>query len=176
MLKNLLGIYLLFITGKLVSQSNELLYEQHSFDFYNSVIVDSFSVKKKINVYPYAFDFHSTTKRFVFPKCIESVDEKQAVQFKELPRSVNNTINFDTKLDFEDLNKKIFRVKKYKRGGYPKLFISKPHFISGKDKSVFVNLYEQHSKRKEIIYHIELDSSGKVLNWCRSEYFEIVIN
>lgn len=167
---------MIFLVGKAFSQTDKLYYEQKAFDLYQNEILDSFPVNKKIKIYQHAFDFHPKAFRFSIPNCLENIVWKNNEQFEEMTTYKERKIDFDSSLDFSKINKKQFKIKINGKGNFPKLLISSPHIEKGNNKRIFINLYEKHSERKEYIYHIEFNINGKIINWCRSEYYEIIIH
>lgn len=160
------------------AQENTPFYEQIAFDKYRSEIIDSFPVKKRIKVYKYAFDFQPTLFWFNTPSCLSNIVWKSNDQFQPIKEYIDSQLNIDSnrfELDFSDLDKKQFKIKKFGRGKYPKLFISPPYRENGYDERIFINIYEKHSERKEVIYHLEFDKSGKIKNWCQSVSESIII-
>lgn len=161
------------------AQKNMPFYEQIAFDHYSTTIIDSFPVKKRIKVYMYAFDFQPILFYFYTPRCLTDIVWKSNSQFQPFKKYVERQWNIDSnlfKLDFSNLNKKQFKIKKNGKGTYPKLFISPPYKEKENDDRIFVNIYEKHNKRKEVIYHLELNQFGIIKNWCQSVSETIIIH
>ena len=104
-----------------ISQTEFPFYEQIAFDFYQSTIIDSFPSKKKIKVYPYVMDFHPPRTGFYNPICL-GISWKSKTQFKELESYLETQLNIDSdrfELDFSNLDKKKFKIKRNGNGTYP---------------------------------------------------------
>ena len=165
-------ILFLLISELGFTQTETPFYEQIAFDKYRSEIIDSFPVKKRIKVYKYAFDFQPTLFWFYTPSCLSNIIWKSNDQFQPIKEYTDSQLNINSnrfELDFSDLDKKQFKIKKFGKGSYPKLFISPPYIENGNDDRIFINIYEKHSEKNEFIYHFEFDKNGIIINWCRSK-------
>ncbi|WP_299549950.1 hypothetical protein [Seonamhaeicola sp.] len=153
-----------------VSQTKYPFYEQIAFDFYKATIIDSFPSKKKIKVYPYVTDFHLSGYVFSNPRCL-GITWKSNKQFKEIEDYVENQWHIDSdkfELDFSNLDKKKFKIKRSGKGNYPRLFITAPNKeINGTSARIFVNIHENY-EYQNIIYHLEFNENGQIKNWCRT--------
>jgi len=171
-LKKILIILFLLISEFGFTQTEMPFYEQIAFDFYRTEIIDSFPIKKRIKVYEYAIEFQPTMLWFIRPNCLADMVWKNNDQFQPIKEYTDNQwLNINSKqfqLDFSDLDKKQFKIKKLGRGSFPKLFISPPHKENENNQRIFVNVYLEHNERKLVIYHFEFDKSGKIKNWCQS--------
>ncbi|MCX2745629.1 hypothetical protein OO013_17235 [Mangrovivirga sp. M17] len=177
-MKKLLAI--VFITINMIgfAQSDSIFYEQLAFDFYRTKIIKSFQTKKRIKVYKYFHEFQSSNIHFSIGDCLSNSDNNKKDRFHPLKDYRDSQLNYKSnrfKLDLSNLDKQTFKIKKSGRGSYPKLFISAPHIKYKNFSRVYVNIYERHSKYKTIIYHIEFDEFGNIMNWCKSN-FELMIN
>lgn len=152
-----------------VSQTEFPFYEQIAFDFYQSTLIDSFPTKRKVKVYPYVMDFHPNKGGFYLPSCL-GVDWKKNNSFKEIKKYVETQLQIDSdrfELNFSNLNKKKFKVKKRGKGNYPRLHITAPYQEINKTERIFVNVHEIH-KHLYVTYHLEFNNKGKIINWCRT--------
>ncbi len=179
-MKKIIFILSILISCNCYSQTDKIFYEQKAFDFYRFEILDSFPVSKKIKVYQSVFDshHHPFIVGFVTPDCLDNISWKNNNQFSELKSYTVNQGNLNpeiTKLNFQDLDKIQFKIKKFGRGNYPKLFISSPHIENENYDRVFVNVYENHSTAKDVIYHLEFNKKGQIINWCRTVSEVIII-
>ncbi|APZ47398.1 hypothetical protein BW723_15915 [Polaribacter reichenbachii] len=157
-----------------ISQTEFPFYEQIAFDFYQSTIIDSFPSKKKIKVYPYVMDFHPPRTGFYNPICL-GISWKSKTQFKELESYLETQLNIDSdrfELDFSNLDKKKFKIKRNGNGTYPKLQITAPHKEINGTERIFVNIHITNKYLYET-YHIEFNDKGKIINWCRT-YDEVI--
>ncbi|EAQ41251.1 hypothetical protein [Polaribacter sp. MED152] len=179
MKKKILLIFLLnfgfgFGIGIGIAQTEFPFYEQIAFDFYQSKIINSFPTKRKVKVYPYVIDFHPTGNVFSNPTCLGIV-WKSNEQFKEIESYVESQHKIDSdrfELDFSNLNKKKFRIKKRGKGSHPRLYITPPNIEKNENERIFVNIYETYES-KYVIYHFEFNDKGNIINWCR-EMNEII--
>ena len=170
-------ILFLFISGFGFAQISTPFYEQLAFDLYQAEIIDSFPVKKRIKVYKQALEFHPTLFWFYTPSCLKNIVWKSNDQFQPIKEYTDSQLKIDSnrfELDFSDLDKEQFKIKKFGKGNYPKLFISPPYKENGNDERIFINIYEKHSEKKEIIYHLEFDKNGLIINWCWSKGINVV--
>ena len=167
MKKYILLIFLLnFGIGN--AQTEFPFYEQIAFDFYQSKIIDSFPTKKKVKVYPYVMDFHPSGNAFSYPNCL-GITWKGSGQFKKLESYVESQNNIDSErfeLDFTNLNKKKFKIKKRGIGNYPRLHITAPHKEKNGTDPIFVNVHETH-KDIYVTYYLEFNDKGQIINWCK---------
>jgi hypothetical protein len=178
-LKKTLIIIILLIGELGFAQKKMPFYEQIAFDFYRSEIIDSFPVKKRIKIYKYAYDFQPNTHWFYTPSCLTNIVGKGSKQFIPIKEYVDNQWRIESdkfELDFSELDKKQFKIKKSGKGSFPKLFISSPHIVKGNNKRIFVNIFVKHSERKEVIYHLEFNQSGIIKNWCQSVLETVIIH
>lgn len=177
-MKRTIVILFLLINGFANSQENIPFYEQIAFDKYRSEIIDSFPVKKRVKVYRYASEFHPILFWFYTPRCLSNIVWKSNNQFQPIEEYLDTQWSLNSKLfelNLNGLDKKQFKIKKLGKGNYPKLFISPPYRENGNDERIFINLYEKHSKKKEVIYHLEFHRSGKIKDWCRSVSEEMIM-
>ena len=171
--KNLL-LFLLLNCGIGLAQTKFPFYEQIAFDYYQSEIIDSFPTKKKIKVYPYVIDFHSSGNVFSYPNCL-GITWKGSGQFEEIESYVKSQYNIESErfeLDFSKLNKKKFKIKKRGKGNHPRLHITAPHKEKNGTERIFVNISETH-KYIYVTYHFEFNKKGEIINWCK-EMNEII--
>jgi len=175
-MKRLIIILISFMLFGFKPQDNPF-FEQIAFNLYHSEIIEAYPVDKKVRVFESSFDFHPDIFWFNTPKCLEGIIWKNNEQFQSMSTelTIDNLINASY-LDYTGIDKKKFKVKKNGKGSYPKLFVSRPHIEEGDDKRIFVNIYEEHSQLFTVIYHIEFDSAGSIIDWCRSENQRIVIS
>lgn len=177
-MKNPLQILTLWIIGIGIgfAQTELPFFEQSAFDFYGKEILQVNPVKKRISVYRYYMDFQESGHYFTEGECLENPIFKN--QIKEVDKTEYGQDNIDSakfELDFSQLDKKQFKIRRNGQGSFPKLFISYP-MVSVKESSrFFVNVYESYEHRGNI-YHIELDSNGRVIDWCQSRHETIIVH
>ena len=165
------AILLIFLLkyGTGISQTEFPFYEQIAFDFYQSKLIDSFPTKNKVKVYPYVFDFQPDYLVFSNPNCLGFKWENNE-QFQPFESYVESQTKIDSErfeLDFSNLDKKKFRIKKRGKGNYPRLYITAPHKEKNETEQVYVNIHETH-KNIHVTYHIEFNEKGEIINWCRA--------
>ena len=171
--KYILLIFLLNF-GIGIAQTEFPFYEQIAFDFYQSKLIDSFPTKKKVKVYPYVMDFHPSRGNFYRPNCL-GIDWKKSNPFKEIKEYVESQLQIDSdrfELDFSNLDKKKFKVKKRGKGNYPRLHITAPHKEIDGTERIFVNIHETH-EYLYVTYHLEFNDKGELIDWCRT-YDEVI--
>lgn len=173
-LKKVILITLLLNCGIGISQTEFPFYEQIAFDFYQSTLIDSFPTKNRVKVYKYATEFHtglfSLHNTFTTPNCLNNIAWKNNDQFKVIKSYLENQMQTDSnlfELDFSNLNKKKFKIKKNGKGNFPKLFITPPNKEESGTERIFVNIYEKHSE-KTVNYHFEFSRIGEIISWCRT--------
>lgn len=173
-LKKVILLTFLLNCGIGFSQTEFPFYEQIAFNFYQSTIIDSFPQKKKVKVYPYVMNFHSSRNEFYNPLCL-GISWKSKSEFKELDSYVETQLKIDSdrfELDFSNLDKKKFKIKRRGEGTYPKLRITPPFIEINGTERIFVNIYITNEYLYET-YHIEFNDKGKIIDWCRT-YDEVI--
>ena len=175
-MKKSIQILILWICGIGFAQSEMPFFEQNAFNFYALEIIKVNPVKKRISIYRYYSDFQDSSRYFVEGECLENpVFKNQIKKVDKIAYGQNNIDSDKFELNFNQLDKKQFKIRRNGRGSFPKLFISYP-MVSVKDsKRFFVNVYESYGKRGNN-YHIELDDKGKVIDWCHSRHETIIIH
>ena len=113
---------------------------------------------------------------FVFsnPICL-GIKWKNNEQFEPLESYVESQRQIDSKrfeLDFTELDKKKFKIKKRGKGNYPRLHITAPHREKRGTERIFVNIHETH-ENIYVTYHIEFNDKGEIIDWCK-EMDEII--
>lgn len=119
-------------------------------------------------------DFHPPRTGFYNPICL-GINWKSKTQFKELESYLETQLNIDSdrfELDFSNLDKKKFKIKRNGNGTYPKLQITAPHKEINGTERIFVNIHITNKYLYET-YHIEFNDKGKIINWCRT-YDEVI--
>ncbi|MEO5788082.1 hypothetical protein [Gelidibacter sp.] len=171
-MKKVILLILMLNCGIGFAQKDFPFFEQIAFDFYRTKLLDSFPIQKKIKVFPYVNQFH--TSGISNPICL-GIDWKNNNQFQELDSYTKSQYNIDSnryELDFRDLDKRKFKIKRNGNGNFPKLYISPPNTEGiGTDK-IYVDINEAH-KNKTVIYHFEFNKKGEIKDWCK-EVNEII--
>jgi hypothetical protein len=156
-----------------MAQAKFPFYDQLAFDFYRTTVLDSFPVKKKITIYRYISDLHFTENCFTMPNCNENsrpIKTSGLGIWKEYDESMNNFDAIMIELNTDSINKKQFRIKEMVGNYHPKLLIGSPLINESSPERVFLNIREEHSETLTIIYSLEFNTDGKVVNWCRTEH------
>ncbi|MEQ6125227.1 hypothetical protein AAON49_13550 [Pseudotenacibaculum sp. MALMAid0570] len=177
-MRKLLLVLFLFIHNFFFSQE-KAFYEQLAFDFYATEVLQKFPVKKKIKIYKWFDDYHPNNFSFAVPDCLKNIVWKNNNEFKVISGYLKKQYNLNSpnlELDFSKIDTKQFKIKKRKKGNFPKLFISYPHIEGNNQDRVFVNLYQLNSKVEVITYHIEFNSKDKVIDWCRKKTETIILH
>ena len=136
--------------------------------FFQSKLIDSFPTKKKVKVYPYVFNFQPDYFVFSNPNCL-GIKWKSNEQFHPLESYVESQRRIDSQrfeLDFSDLDEKKFKIKKRRKGNYPRLHITAPHKEKNGTDQIFVNIHETH-ENIHVTYHIEFNNKGEIIDWCK---------
>lgn len=119
-------------------------------------------------------DFHPSGYVFSNPGCL-GINWKSNNQFKEIDSYVDTQLDIDSdrfELDFSNLDKKKFKVKKRREGSYPRLHITVPHKEINGTERIFVNIHETHQEIY-FTYHLEFNDKGEIIDWCK-EMNEII--
>ena len=151
------------------AQNQVPFFEQIAFDFYRTKIIDTASTKKRINIYPYASQFHPNFQVFSNPTCL-GIAWKNNNQFEELESYKEGQLHIDSdryELDLSDLNKKKFKIRRNKTSKLPIVFITPPHKERNGSEDIFVNVYENHPDQT-VIYSFKFSVDGQIIDWCRT--------
>lgn len=119
-------------------------------------------------------DFHPSRGNFYRPNCL-GIDWKKSNPFKEIKEYVESQLNIDSdrfELDFSNVDKKKFKVKKRGKGTYPRMHITAPHKEIDGTERILVNIHETH-EYLYITYHLEFNDKGEIIDWCRA-YDEVI--
>jgi hypothetical protein len=138
------------------SQSETPFYEQIAFDFYRTEILPENPESKKIKIYKKLLTFPEAKTFFWVPRCITDFEITKTTKLKF-------NLSKKSKLNLVGLNDKIFKIKKYGKGAYPKLYVSES--ISNKQNRIIVNIHILY-KSSNHNYRIELNKYGKIITWC----------
>ncbi len=155
-----------------------LFFEQIAFDFYKDSLLTKFPVKKQIKVPKYTLNFHSGSYKFQVNECLTGVLLVDGKELEIYGTYALEQMDFDSPthvMNYENVDKKQFRIKKSNSNGYPNLKISQPYH----KKTDFENFYiiiSENYKRKNITYYLLIDAKGKIKNFCRKESDLIIIH
>ncbi len=149
---------MLIVGAKAFAQSPN--YEANAFKFFHQHLLGDEKVKKKINL---STKLESIDFPHWWPDCLEGY---------QMPKGDSIHIEV-SKRDSLDLtgwqDSKRFRVNRKGGNAYPVMFVSKA--FSNKTDRFVVNtvlIYSWYGT----IFRMELDSSGRVLNWCEDGWIE----
>lgn len=183
-MKNIL-IYILtvsFLTiNHLYSQRALPQYEQIAFEYFLNEIYEINQIDKKVsvskdlkpimNLAQINLSLSHNNGLFRNPNWWPICNQKFIKEFKKVAREkdfnafANNLSGFQ-ELDLIDLDKNTFKVKEYGKGKFPKLIVDQSFtLVESKMTIVNINLLE---RKKEIIYHIQIDETGEVIEWCKT--------
>ncbi len=157
-MKKIILLILLLKSGIGLSQNEVPFFEQIAFDFYRTEILTKHPVNKKIKIWKEIKI--ATDDPYWFPRCLDNFKSNGI-------DSLNQKISNKKELNLSNLDKNKFRIKSNRKGNNPLLFINNPFTIKG--MNIVVNVTELH-KDFVNIYHIEMDTKGNVLNWCKGGY------
>jgi len=172
MKKNIICLLFILMSSITMAQAKFPYYEQQAFDFYRTIVLDSFPVKKKITIYSYISDMHFSESYFTVPACNRHgklIKTSGLGVLKEYEDSRNTFDAVLIELSTNAIDKKQFRIKERTVNRYPKLLIGSPFTEENSPERIFININEEHSETLTIIYSLEFDAYGKVVNWCRTE-------
>ncbi|MET1259888.1 hypothetical protein ABV409_11110 [Flagellimonas sp. DF-77] len=170
-------ILVVWILGTIfgLAQTELPFFEQIAFDFYGQEILKNHPVKKRISVYRFYSDFQKGGTYIPNGKCFEKpIFENQTIEVDKTTYEQDNIDSGKFELDFSQLDKKQFKIRRNGRGSYPKLFMSYPLASKKEPNRFFVNVSESYD-RLVIIYHLEINKTGKVVDWCKSQHETIVV-
>jgi len=164
-MKILLQIIFIGILGfkSAYGQTETPFYEQIAFNFYRTEILSSHSPDKKLRVYKEIDRYPMMKDPSWYPQCFEDF----RVWTKK--DKLSDNISGKKELDLSDLGMELFKLKKYGKGRYPKLYVSQS--LSLNDEIILVNvceIYRWHGR----YYHVKMDSNGNVIDWCIGGYIE----
>ncbi len=159
-LKKAIFLFLILKCGIGLSQNKVPFFEQIAFDFYRTEILVQNPVKKKIKVYSKIRPSKLTEDLYWYPRCLKKF------KTEEYDNSKHNVSN-KSELNLNNINKTKFKIKKYGKGTYPKLYVSQSLLFS--HNRILVRIEERY-KWEGNYYYIELDSDGKVTDWCKGGY------
>ncbi len=169
-----------------ISQTESPHYEQIAFEFFQEEILTENLTNKKVTVYKElkpVINLDSTSlsisqhqknyNPFWFPKCNKLFTEAFQLLYKEQKtNSIKNNISGEKHLNLSRISEANFKIKKYGKGKYPKLFVDQSVTIIVKDIELTIVNISLIEKFKGTIYHIQIDKNGKVKKWCQTGYIE----
>ncbi len=136
---------------------DNILYEQIAFDFYKDKILKDNPPKKTLTLWT---DLEAKDYLFWAPSCLP--------EFR-LKAEDNVKTNSSGRTTIECQSDKRFKTKKLGTGTYPRVYLT-VSFSTKPDQHIVtvVEIYEHGG----ITYHIEMDETGKVKNWCKGGWIE----
>ena len=157
------------------AQTKLPFFEQIAFDFYGQEILKIHPVKKRISVYRYYSDFQNGGTYFPNVECLKKpIFENQTDEVDKTTYGQDSIDSEKFEIDLSQLDKTQFKIRRNGRGSYPRLFISYPVVSKKEPNRFFVNVSESY-ERLVNIYHLEIDRTGKVVDWCKSYRETIVV-
>lgn len=170
-MKKQISILLIFSYAFAFGQVEIPFFEQIAFDFYKDSLLTKFPAKKRVKIPKYTTDFHFSYYKFQVSRCLTGellTEGKELVVFENY---VLEQMDFDSPthvMNYENVDKKQFRIKNSKSSGYPNLRISRPYHKENELEEFFMIISENY-KKKNITYYLIVDANGKIKNWCRNE-------
>jgi len=149
-MKKLIIILLTFSYSFAFGQVEIPFFEQIAFDFYKDSILTKFPVKKRIKVPMYTTDFHTYSYKFQVDKCLTGQLLTEGKELKIFENYVLEQLDFDSPthvMNYENANKKPFRIKKSKSNNYPNLRISRPYMKKNNLENFYI-IISENTKRQ----------------------------
>jgi len=134
-LKRTILLVLILISGIGIAQSKIPFYEQIAFDFYHNEILTKDSIQSRIRVYKEIETYKLTEDLFWPPECLEKF------KIVEYDNSRYN-LSEKTELNLDYIDQSTFKISKYGKGRYPKLYTSQSLLFS--ENRILVVLRELH--------------------------------
>jgi hypothetical protein len=159
-LKKALFLTFLLHCGIGIAQEEFPFYEQIAFDFYRTNIISKDTVKKRISIYKVIETNKLTENLFWYPRCLEKFNPKEY-------KDSHHNLSRKKELILDDIEKGKFKIKKYGKGKYPKLFVSQSLLFE--QNRILVMLTKIYKWRGEL-YYVEMNKEGIVTDWCKEEY------
>jgi len=173
-----IALILLILKGSLSFGQVELpFFEQIAFNFYNDSLLTKFPVKKKIRIPKYTMDFHYHSYKFQVSECLTGKRLTEGEELKLFDKYTLGQIDFDSPthtMNYDNIDKKQFRIKKTKENSFPNLRISRP-FHKKTDLDNFYIIITENYERKTISYYLLTNKNGVVKNWCKSKSDKIIV-
>lgn len=152
-------------------------FEQIAFDFYKDSLLTKFPVEKRIKIPKYTTEFHFSSYKFQVSECLTGKLLTEGKELEIFGIYALEQMDFDSPthiMNYDNLDKKQFRVKKSKSSSGMNLRISQPYHKKDNFENFYVILSENY-KRKSTTYYLSIDKDGNVNNWCRKESELIII-
>jgi hypothetical protein len=150
-MKTFFLLQLLFSIEFQYARQQTVQFEQIAFEYYLSELADK-DLKGTLWTELYYF----AESLFWHPRCLED--------FKiESNDKVSSNVSGLSELELSPEEKRL-KIKPFKKGKYPRIFSTTS--FSNYPNQHFVNIVENH-KDGGIIYHIEMDDQGEIVNWCQ---------
>ena len=153
-------------------------FQQIAFDFYKDSLLTKFPVEKRIKIPKYTTDFHFSSYKFQVSECLTGELLTEGKELEIFGIYALEQMDFDSPthiMNYDNLDKKQFRVKKSKSSSGMNLRISQPYHKKDDFENFYVILSENY-KRKSTTYYLLIDKDGNVNNWCRKESELIIIH
>ena len=152
-------------------------FEQIAFDFYKDSLLTKFPVEKRIKVPKYTTDFHFTSYKFQVNECLTGKLLTEGKELEIFGIYALEQMDFDSPthvMNYDNSDKKQFRIKKSKSSSSMNLRISQPYHKKNDFENFYVIVAENY-KRKSTTYYLLIDKNGNVNNWCRKESELVII-
>jgi len=160
-------LFLIIFFAKINAQQQYPFFQQLAFDFYTQKIVNEFPRKERIRITKSLND-DCDGQLFYIPNCLKScltkVDSVEALDYYRYLYSDNSRRD---ELNLENIDPKQFKIKRNCNGNFPRLVVLYPKRYK---ERIFVNIHEKWEKRS-VVYVVEFDIDGKIIDWCREEFF-----
>lgn len=156
------------------SQEEFPFFEQLAFDHFAETVLDSFPEKRRIKVPIYIWDLHEGSVVFPHPSCT-GLKWKSHEQFELIASYNEDQSHFESdklELSLFTFSKKQFKIKSREPKGFPRLYITAPHYEKGNCESIYVNLRLRY-RYEWIDYHYEFNAKGEIIYWCRQAWVSV---
>jgi hypothetical protein len=153
-------------------QQREIFYEQIAFDYYSTVIVDSFPIRKKIRINEFVIDVHPSQTHLDIAKCLLPNVAPKNYKLIAIEGYKANQLNIDGdqfKLNLANIDKNKFKIKSNGKGSYPKVQISLPFYHPLDPNKTLITVYENLSDLRSNRYTLDINIDGEITSWCREE-------
>ena len=167
-------IFFLIINIDCFSQSEYPFYEQLAFNFYKDTILEIYPVERKIIVFK-SLNYDSGEEIYYVPSdCLKTKLPNYGKNIEKLKYSKYWRRFEDMRLDLDltNIDKKKFKIRKFNRGNFPKLFV---HYPKVYENRIFVIVHEKYQNCGKY-YTVELNKAGEIIDWCQSKYETVTLH
>lgn len=153
-------------------------FEQIAFNFYKDSLLTEFPVKKRVAIQKYTVDFHDYSNKFQIDRCLTGNDLTEGIELEIFSIYASEQMDFDSPthvMNYVNVDKRQFIIKKSKTNRYPYLRISQPYHKTDNFENFYLIITENY-KDKVVRYELLFNNKGTIKNWCRKELKSIIIH